>query len=464
MSAIIESGGAVGAVATPAAARGRAGPIPSGDPTRVVAFDGGGAVTAATFVRHVHGVVARLRDVPFAHGSCVVNLCEDRYRFLVALCAVALRGQATLLPPSRAPAAVDEVLAGNAGAWSIGDSEPGLPAPRHWCLPDQLPEADGDPFHPADDSLAVVGFTSGSTGAPQPQPKRWGSFRDSTAQNIAALRGLWASDTPPFVVATVPPQHMYGMELSVLLPLLGDAAVHAARPLFPADVARALADARAPRLLVTTPVHLRALLGAGIALPPLAGIVSATAPLSPELAAAAESRFGCEVRELFGSTETCIVAARRTARDPAWTPLPGVAFHPRPDGTLVSAPHLDGPTRLADLVELQPDGRFLLRGRHADLVEIAGKRASLADLTRRLLAVPGVEDGVVLQLDAAGPDGVRRIAALVVAPDINESAILAALRVGIDPVFLPRPLRRVAGLPRNETGKLPRSLLLDLLA
>ena len=215
---------------------------------------------------------------------------------------------------------------------------------------------------------------------------------------------------------------------------------------------------------MTTPVHLRALVGAGIALPPLAGIVSATAPLATELAAAAEARFGCEVREMFGSTETCIVAVRRTARDQAWTPLPGVEFHPRPDGTLVSAPHLAGPTRLADLVEVQADGRFLLRGRNADLLEIAGKRASLADLTRRLLAVPGVEDGVVLQLDAAGPDGVRRIAALAVAPGLDEAAILAALRVGIDPVFLPRPLRRVPALPRNETGKLPRSNLLELLA
>ena len=43
-----------------------------------------------------------------------------------------------------------------------------------------------------------------------------------------------------------------------------------------------------------------------------------------ELAAAAEARFGCEVREVFGSTETCVIARRRTARETAWTPLPGV--------------------------------------------------------------------------------------------------------------------------------------------
>src|SRR3546814_1825962 len=70
--------------------------------------------------------------------------------------------------------------------------------------------------------------------------------------------------------------------MSVLLPLLGNVAVHVARPFFPQDVADALAEAKAPRLLVTTPVHLRALVEAGVSLPPMAGIVTATAPRSEE--------------------------------------------------------------------------------------------------------------------------------------------------------------------------------------
>ena len=81
-------------------------------------------------------------------------------------------------------------------------------------------------------------------------------------------------------------------------------------------------------------------------------------------------------------------------------------------------------------------------------------------MTRKLLAIPGVEDGVVFQLDG---DGVRRIAALAVAPTLDESSILAVLRRAIDPVFLPRRLRCVPRLPRNETGKLPREVLLELL-
>lgn len=433
-------------------------PLVVGNGDRTVALDGRQRIGLETFLAQVRGVAAILPA-----GRHAVNLCEDRYRFLVAFCAVALRGQVTLMPPSRAPEVVADVLAQYPESYSLGDGLLAAVPSGHWTLPDVLPELQGD--IPMIDEAAVVaiGFTSGSTGTPRPNPKTWSAFRASTGQNRAALESLWQGHAMPHVVATVPPQHMYGMELSVLLPLLGPAGLHTGRPFFPEEVSHVLAETPEPRLLATTPVHLRALVESGVELPPLCGIVSATAPLSQELAAAAEARFGCEVREVFGSTETCVIARRRTAREAAWTPLPGVHLHPKPDGTLIYAAHLPLPVALADLVELESDGRFHLRGRQADLLEIAGKRASLGDLTRRLLAIPGVVDGVMLQLDAVGDRGVARVAALVVAPELEEAAILAALRESIDPVFLPRPLKRVPALPRSETGKLPRAELLRIL-
>ncbi|MBD9370614.1 AMP-binding protein [Xanthomonas sp. XNM01] len=436
-------------------------PAAIGAGTRAFCFEAGATRTLEEFLGHVRGVAAGL---PGARH--VVNLCEDRYRFLVAFCAAALRGQTTLLPPSRAPEVVLATMATHGDAYCLGD-DPGLlpealAETQRRLLPPVLPSEEGAAPLLATDWPVAIGYTSGSTGQPQAHVKTWASFITSTAQNLAALQDLWGQAQPQ-VVATVPPQHMYGMELSVLLPLLGGAAVHAGRPLFPADVAQALADAPAPRLLVTTPVHLRALLQSDVDLPPLAGIVSATAPLAPELAAAAEARYGCEVREVFGSTETCVFARRRTAADALWTPLPGVRVVARPDGALVHAAHLPQPVALADLVEVEADGRFRLCGRQADLLEIAGKRASLGDLTRRLLAVPGVEDGVVVQLPADGSGGIGRIAALAVAPGLSPQAIVEALRAGVDPVFLPRRVRLLDALPRNATGKLLRHELLALL-
>jgi acyl-coenzyme A synthetase/AMP-(fatty) acid ligase len=216
-------------------------------------------------------------------------------------------------------------------------------------------------------------------------------------------------------------------------------------------------------VLVTTPIHLQALLRDPVRLPPLAAITSATAPLSQELAAEAEARYGAPVVELFGSTETCVIAHRRATSETAWRVYPDIVLKPQPDGTLVDAPYFGQPVVLQDIVELLPDHAFHLCGRNADLVEIAGKRASLADLTRRLLALPGVTDAVALQLDAEDGSGVRRIAALVVAPERGEAALLDELRLAVDPVFLPRPFRRIAALPRNETGKLARAAVLEAL-
>ncbi|MEO7068537.1 MAG: AMP-binding protein [Rhodanobacter sp.] len=431
------------------------------DPERVIVWRDHGPVTARQFLAHVHAVAETL---PVA--TAAVNLCEDRYAFLVAFCALVSRGQINLLPPSRAPRAVDEVMAVHAGCYALGEQALAVSPRGYRRLPPLdvvVPSADDFvwPSVPANQVVAI-GYTSGSTGAPGANAKRWGSLQTSTASNLAMLRAV--TGTSFTVVATVPPQHMYGLEMSVLLPLLGGVSVHAGRPFFPADIAAALTEVAAPRVLVTTPVHLRALVESQIQLPPLLAIVSATAPLPVTLAQAAERRFSAPMLEVFGSTETCVFASRRPTQTETWSLYPGVSLHPQPDGTAVHAPQLMAPVTLADTVKLSADGRhFQLCGRQADLLEIAGKRASLADLTRRLLNVPGVQDGVMFQLGNGDGLGVQRIAALVVAPGLEVSTILAALREAMDPLFLPRPLRLVAALPRNETGKLPRAALLKLL-
>ena len=432
-------------------------PLLAGAPARrVIAWRDGRGVVAAEFLADVAALAARL---PVAQAA--VNLCEDRYAFLVAFAALLARGQINLLPPSRAAHAIDAALRAYPDSYTLGDTPLRPEPPDYLCF---VPDGQGcaaPPMLVAGRATAAIGYTSGSTGVPRANPRRWGKLAISSGHNDALLRALAGDEY--HVVATVPPQHMYGLEFSVLLPLFGRASVHAGRPFFAADIAAALDALPEPRVLVTTPVHLRALVEASQSLPRLAAIVSATAPLPCKLARAAEQRFEAPVQEVFGSTETCVIAHRRAAHAEAWTPYAGVQLHPQPDGTRVEAPQLEQPVVLADIVDLQDDGRFRLRGRSTDLLEIAGKRASLGDLTHKLLAVTGVRDGVVFQLDDTDAMGVRRIAALAVAPGVPASAILDALRADIDPVFLPRPLKCVDALPRSETGKLPRAALLGML-
>jgi acyl-coenzyme A synthetase/AMP-(fatty) acid ligase len=430
--------------------------------SRIIAWRRGRAVGTDEFLGDVAQVARMLPETGHA-----INLCDDRYLFLVGFCAAASLGHATLLPSSRAAQAIIDVRAAYADTYVLGDTR----TCDSFSGTIRLPELDSGPSATAADrrlleitesQTAVVGFTSGSTGLPKPNTKTWQNFRRGTALNAGMLAeaiGLGNSQVA-HVLATVPAQHMYGMELSVLLPLFGPFSVHAGKPLFPADVAAELASLPAPRILVTTPIHLQALLRESLVLPPVAAIVSATAPLSNELAAEAETRFQAPLIEMFGSTETCVIAHRRTAERAIWTLYPGVELSTQPDGTLVSGDHLAATVQLQDIVELYPDHQFRLCGRNADQLEIAGKRASLADLTRRLQSLDGVQDAVVFQLDEESTGGVRRIAALAVAPGRSEKELLSKLRDAIDPLFLPRPLRLVDALPRNETGKLPRAALL----
>jgi acyl-coenzyme A synthetase/AMP-(fatty) acid ligase len=197
-------------------------------------------------------------------------------------------------------------------------------------------------------------------------------------------------------------------------------------------------------------------------------VLSATAPLSNNLAADAERRFGCPLLEIYGCTETGQIATRRPTAGAAWQTFPGVRLRVEGEAIWAEGGHIETPTRLNDVIEpieASPD-HFLLHGRHADLVNIAGKRTSLAYLNYQLNAIPGVQDGVfVLPPDDAGAlEGVRRLVALVVAPTLTPAALMQALRERIDPIFLPRPLLFVDALPRNAMGKLPHQLAQALLA
>ena len=308
-------------------------------------------------------------------------------------------------------------------------------------------------------------FTSGSTGTPIPHQKHWAGLVKN-AQAEAHSLGLKGLDGGPIysVVATVPPQHMYGFESSVLVALHGGVAAWSGRPFYPADIAAALASVPHPRMLVTTPFHLRALLDAEVTIPVLDRVLSATAPLSIDLAQSTEKRLGVPIQEIYGSTESGQIATRTPTAGIEWTLMEDIRLATEGEQTWASGGHLEGCILLGDVLEITTTSRFLLHGRNADLINIAGKRTSLAYLNHQLTHLPGVIDGCFYMPDDEGGDGVTRLIACVVAPGQKAADLTLALRHSIDPLFLPRPLLLVESLPRNATGKLPRQALQALLA
>jgi acyl-coenzyme A synthetase/AMP-(fatty) acid ligase len=254
---------------------------------------------------------------------------------------------------------------------------------------------------------------------------------------------------------------MYGLESTVMLALHNAFAFQARRPFYPADIRKALEQAPPGRVLVTTPVHLRALLEEEKHLPALRLIVCATAPLPVALAVEAERRYAAPLLEVYGFTEAGQVATRRTANGAEWHTMPGVRIRSDQRGVWFSGGHVEVEVLASDVIEPLDAQRFILHGRSADMVNIAGKRTSLAYLNHQLASIPGVLDGVYFLPDDS-VDTVTRLVAFVVAPRLSADAVLSGLRARIDPVFLPRPLHFVTALPRNATGKLPREALVRL--
>jgi acyl-coenzyme A synthetase/AMP-(fatty) acid ligase len=405
-------------------------------------------------------------------AGAMLNLSSDRYRFAVGFAAALLRGHTSLLPPNHVPDTVARLSARFAGVYALvergGDGQ-GLATVTHAAggAADRALAIDSIP--PIDpDLVAAYVLTSGSTGDPVPHAKAWGLLtRNARSEARRLAEALGRADLAGVsVVATVPPQHMYGFESSVLLALHGGVVLDASRPFFPADIAAALARVPAPRVLVTTPFHLKTVLDAQLELAPLTLVLCATAPLAPQLAAEAEARLQAPLVEIYGCTEAGQVASRRTTAGADWRTLDGVRLDGDGDAVTVSGGHVPEPTVLGDVLEVTGSDTFRLLGRTHDLVNVAGKRSSLGHLDFQLNSIDGVIDGAFWMPPETSGDalGVVRLVALVVAPGLSNEQIGAALRERVDAAFLPRRIVRVAALPREATGKLTAVRLAELAA
>jgi acyl-coenzyme A synthetase/AMP-(fatty) acid ligase len=431
-----------------------------GTPSAVIAYRSGIPVTAERFLSDAAHLAQSLPT-----GNHVLNVCADRYRFAVGLAACLMTGRVSLLPSTHTPEVIGQMASFAPDAFCLTDDprcdidlpRVNYPEERFAAAPAPTAHAWVVPAIPVMQLAAIV-FTSGSTGTPLPYRKTWGRLarcvRDG-APRLALLDGRSHA-----LIGTVPAQHMYGFESTVLLALVSGNAFGAERPFYPADIAAALAGVPQPRVLVTTPVHLRTLLESAVELPPLDLIVSATAPLGQDVAREVERKFHTTLLEIYGSTETGQIAMRRTAESAAWRLWPDVRLKVSNEQVFAHGGHVEQLTAMCDVIEITGDDEFLLHGRTADLVNVAGKRSSFGYLNAQLNAIPGVIDGVFfLREGVSGSTGVARLGAVVVAPSLSAAALTERLRQRIDPVFLPRPLIFVERLPRNATGKLPQQAL-----
>lgn len=426
----------------------------------ILAWSPAGPISVGRYLSQVRSLAEWLPETRW-----IINLCEDRYHFAVLFGACALSGRVSLQPSSQSAQTLAQLSAAYPGALAVTDvpaaaivSAPVMPLPVLDDLP--VTAGTGVPLIAADRTVAIL-FTSGSTGQPQPHAKTWGKL---VANGQAEARALGLTGKPHVLVGTVPVQHSYGFESTFLLALHGGCSFWSGKPFYPQDLVDALVRVPRPRMVVTTPYHLASVMASELPIPPVDLWLSATAPLGADLAARVELATGAPVHEIYGSTESSQLATRRTGDGPAWTLMPGVQLEQQEGTTWALGGHVEGRVPLSDIIEVWSDGRFELHGRHADMVNLAGKRTSLAYLNHQLTAIEGVRDGAFFLPREDEANRVGRLVAFVVAPGLDRQSLLAALRQRIDPIFMPRPLVLVDALPRNSTGKLTRLELERLFA
>ncbi len=430
-------------------------------PQSILVWRPEGVVTTQEFLRQVHHVSRQLPE-----GKWLLNMCTDRYHFAVVFMAGLLSGKTSLQPSSQSVGTLQSIQAAYTDVVCVKDAN------EQWEFFKQLDirsvlatkailDASADQPVPevALDHVAAILFTSGSTGEPQPHRR---TFRQLILSAQSEAQGLGLVEPYPVLVGTIPVQHSFGFESTFLLAMYENCAFWSGKPFYAQDVADALAAVPLPRVLVTTPFHLATLIQAGLSLSPVQMVICATAPLSNTLAEKTEAQLQAPVLEIYGSTESSALACRRTISGSDWTLLPGVQLEEVMGATYAFDGHVPSRIALADHLLLHGDRTFLMQGRHADMVNIAGKRTSLEYLNHQVCRIEGVKDAAFFMPEEFGDQRIGRLALCVVAPQLSREQLLTAIRGRIDDVFIPRPLIVLQSLPRNSLGKLPRSALLGI--
>lgn len=320
---------------------------------------------------------------------------------------------------------------------------------------------------PAERALVLL-VTSGTTG----QPARFIKTAGQLLGEAADWGSLLEFQPGDVLFASAAGHHLYGLLFGVLIPFFAGVPFDSSpssepsrfHPVGAAQRMRAIAATH----LVTVPAHAAALAELAPEVPSVREVVSSAAPLPATTARAIEGLWTCRVQDVLGSTETGGIALRRPAHTERYVPLPGVELQTAQDGELLVcsayAGHGSGrgAIRSGDRVELLPDGSFRHLGRFDGIVKVGGKRTALAEIEAAALAHPGVRAAVCLHERQEGLRG-GRLWLFVEADTESPEALRAHLRAHIDPLFVPRKIRVLPRLPRNERGKVPHRDLWELV-
>ena len=355
--------------------------------------------------------------------------------------------------------------------------------------PDDLPV--GEPVGPDEgaatpEALAVVLFTSGSSGRPKGVRHTHRALAHK-ARLMATVHGLGPGDA---VLMPAPLAHVSGLLNGVLLPgVVPMKAVLMAR--WSSERALAVIEAEAVSFMVGPPTFFVELLADEAftegAVASLRLISSGGAGVSPAFVREAAARLGARVKRSYGSTEAPTVTTTTDAdtQEQAATTdgraVGEVELRLGPGGELeVRGPELfagyldaeddldaftdDGWFRTGDLATLDADGWLTIAGRTKDVIIRGGENVDPGEVEAALEAHPAIRQAVVV----GEPDdrlGERLVAVLVAdAPLEREEVREWVTAQGLSRFKAPDRVVHLDALPTLPAGKPDRAAITALVA
>lgn len=361
--------------------------------------------------------------------------------------------------------------------------------------------ADSSPARPADArsydaDVALLQFTSGTTGPPKPVPLRHITVLDLIDRLLAKLRGgKSGSESTSATPRRAAMPNLVPLSLSlwagiyqVLFAFRAGSGVVLMDRFSPSDFA-ALVRRHQLRSTVLPPAALTMVLhdDSVTDLSPLKIVRSITAPLSPVQASRFRDKFGVIVLNSYGQTELGGEVVGWSAADAReWgetklgsvgRPLAGIDVTITDDEVMVRTPTTsarkidptfldrltdDGWFHTGDLGWFDDDGFLWLDGRVSDMINRGGLKVFPGTVEDVILSVDGVREAAVVGV----PD--ERLGEVPWAfvarhdNDLSEEYLIAWCRERLTPYRVPVRVVFVQELPRNDVGKVVKRELAAL--
>lgn len=342
---------------------------------------------------------AKMRSVIESYDSTEFILhCEDYWYFLVSFVALLQCKKTVLLTQNISESFIKEIKTDDI-VFLTDQNAPDsvhIPSAIENCTEPEEKLVRCAPAINADDTKIIM-YTSGSTGKPKGVRQRMTEFEKDNAFIIEK----WGCEfTKRRLVTTVSQHHIYGFLFGIALPFALGVPFRRTRIEFSEEF-EGLNDCE--YMIIATPAFLKRTVEVEQKLPlKNCFIFTSGGVLTPEVAERTCEVFGFWPMEVYGSTETSGIAYRQSKNGLAWTPFDNAKVWKGEDGCLVIvSPYIKDPAGFAtaDLVDINDDGTFFLRGRIDSIVKIEEKRISMTEVENRILQTGLVADVKVVAME-----------------------------------------------------------------